>query len=192
MQCRQISNLIMKYFDGNISEIELQQLMNHNQKCSDCAEEFEILKDAIYEIETLPEIEPPHELTANIMTSIIEQKHFSLNKRQLICAVMGFVGLVLFTYNIISFVILPMMGITPLISFQSGVEVIYLLVEKVMDGFVDMSLYLGKLLVFRNILFREYTVFLSLWLAMFAMVGLMLYKLMNMKNNEAKRYPPLI
>jgi hypothetical protein len=174
----------MKYFDGNINEMELQQLLSHNKKCSNCAAEFEILKDAIYEIETLPEIDPPVELTANIMNSIIEQKHFSLNKRQLICAVIGFVGLVLFTYNIISYVILPMMGITPLISFQSGLEVVYLLIEKIKDGFVDISLYLGKLLVFRNILFREYTVFLSLWVAMFAMVGLMLYKLMKLKNKN--------
>ena len=184
MQCRQISNLTMKYFDGNISEIELEQLLKHNQKCSDCAEEFEVLKDAIYEIETLPEIDPPLQLTANIMTSILEQKHFNLNARQIICVVMGFVGLVLFTYNIIAYVVLPMMGITPLVSFQSGLEFVYMLVEKAKNGFVDMSLYLGKLLIFRNILFREHTVFLSLWVAMFAMVGLLLYKLINMKNKS--------
>ncbi len=174
----------MKYFDGNISEIELEQLLKHNQKCLDCAEEFEVLKDAIYEIETLPEIDPPFELTANIMTSIKEQKHFSLNTSQLICAVIGFIGLVLFTYNIIAYVILPMMGITPLVSFQGGLDIIYMLVEKAKDSFVNMSLYLGKLLVFRNILFREYTVFISLWLMMFAMVGLMLYKLIHMKNKN--------
>ena len=174
----------MKYFDGNISEIELEQLLKHNQKCSDCAEEFEVLKDAIYEIETLPEIDPPLELTTNIMNSIKEQKHFSLNKSQLICAVIGFAGLVLFTYNMIAYVILPMMGITPLVSFQGGFEIIYMLVEKAKDSFVNMSLYLGKLLVFRNILFREYTVFISLWLVMFAMVGMMLYKLINMKNKN--------
>jgi hypothetical protein len=174
----------MKYFDGNISEIELEQLLKHNQKCSDCAEEFEILKDAIYEIETLPEIDPPLELTAKIMTSITEQKHFNLNRRQIMCAIMGFIGLVLFTYNIIAYVILPMMGFTPLVSFQGGLEVIYMLVEKTKDSFVDMSLYLGKLLIFRNILLREYTVFISLWLSMFAMVGLLLYKLMNMKNKN--------
>ncbi|HUV84566.1 MAG TPA: hypothetical protein VMV86_02605 [Methanosarcinales archaeon] len=184
MQCRQISNLTMKYFDGNISEIELEQLLKHNQKCSDCAAEFEVMKDAIYEIEALPEIDPPLELTANIMTSITAQKHFNLNTRQLICAVMGFIGLVLFTYNIIAYVILPMIGITPLVSFQSGLEVIYILVEKAKDSFVNMSLYLGKLLIFRNILFREYTVFISLWLGTFAMVGLLLYKLINMKNKN--------
>jgi hypothetical protein len=184
MQCRQISNLAMKYFDGNINEIELEQLLKHNQKCSDCAEEFEALKDAIYEIETLPEIDPPLELTANIMTSIAAQKHFSLNTRQLVCGIMGFIGLVLFTYNIISYVILPMMGVTPLVSLQSGLEVMYMLAEKAKDGFVDMSLYLGKLMVFRNILFREYTVFISVWLLMFAVVGMLLYKLINMKNKN--------
>ncbi|MDF2892436.1 MAG: hypothetical protein K0R80_2803 [Clostridia bacterium] len=184
MQCKQINNLIMKYFDGNISEIELEQLLRHNQKCTDCAEEFELLKDAIYEIEALPEIDPPLELTANIMTAIAEQKHVHVSTRQLICGIVGFVGLVLFTYNIIAYVVFPMMGVAPLVSFQSILEVIYMLIGKAKDGFIAMSLYLGKLLVFRDILFREHTIFIFLWLTMFAVAGLLLYKLINMKNKN--------
>ncbi|MDF2531710.1 MAG: hypothetical protein K0Q65_1291, partial [Clostridia bacterium] len=45
-------------------------------------------------------------------------------------------------------------------------------------------LYLGKLLVFRDILFREHTIFIFLWLTMFAVAGLLLYKLINMKNKN--------
>lgn len=184
MQCKQISDIIMKYFDGNISEVEREQLLRHNQGCPECAGEFEVLKDAIFEIENLPEIDPPLNLTANIMTAVASQKHLSVNVRQLICWIVGFVGLVLFTYNMIAYVVFPMMGIAPLVSFQSALDVIYLLVEKAKDGFIAMSLYLGKLLVFRDILFKEYTLFIFLWLATFATAGLMLYRLINMKKKN--------
>ena len=184
MQCKQISNLMMKYFDGNISELELEQLLRHNQKCPACAEEFEVLKDALYEVEMLPDIEPPLELTANIMAAVANQKHFHVNARQLICWALGFVGLVLFTYNMISYVIFPMFGVAPVVSFQGALNVVYMLIEKIKDGFVAMSLSLGKLLVLRNIIFKEYTMFMFLWIAAFITVGLMLYKVVNMKGKN--------
>jgi hypothetical protein len=174
----------MKYFDGNISELELEQLLRHNQKCPGCSEEFEVLKDVIFEIETLPDLEPPAGLTANIMTAVLNQKQFHVNAKQLTCWIMGFVGLVLFTYNIISYVIFPMMGVAPIVSFQGLLDMIYLLVEKAKDGFVAISLYLGKLMVVRDIIFREYTIFIFLWIFAFVAVGLMLYRMMNMKKNS--------
>jgi hypothetical protein len=174
----------MKYFDGNISEIEWEQLFRHNQGCPECAGEFEILKEAIFEIENLPDVDPPLNLTANIMTAVESQKHFNINARQLICWIVGFVGLVLFTYNIISYVVFPMFGIAPLVSFQSALDVIYMLAQKAKDGVVAMSVYLGKLLVLRDVLLREHTIFIFLWLAMFVAAGLMLYKLMNMKKKN--------
>jgi hypothetical protein len=184
MECKQISNLTMKYFDGNISELEHEQLLRHNQKCPNCAEEFEVLKDVIFEIETLPDLEPPMELTANIMTAVLNQKQFHVNAKQLTCWGVGFVGLVLFTYNIISYVIFPIMGVAPIVSFQSVLDVMYMVIEKAKDGFVAMSLYLGKLMVIRDIIFREYTMFIFLWLAAFVVVGLMLYRMINMKKNS--------
>jgi predicted anti-sigma-YlaC factor YlaD len=184
MQCKQIDELMMKYLDGNISELELEQLYRHNQKCAACAEEFEILKDAIFEIEELPDIEPPAGLTANIMAAVANQKHFHVNAKQIICWVMGFVGLVLFTYNIISYVLLPMMGIAPLVSFQSVLDVVYMLAGKAKDSFISMSLYLGKLMVLRNILFREYTLFIFLWLTAFAAADIMLYKMIRIKKKR--------
>ena len=47
MQCKEISSLVMKYFDGNISELEREMIIRHNDKCSVCAEEFALLRQAI-------------------------------------------------------------------------------------------------------------------------------------------------
>lgn len=184
MQCKQISDLMMKYFDGNISELELEQLLRHNQKCPDCAEEFEVLKDAIYEVEMLPDIEPPIELTANIMAAVANQKHLNVNARQLICWMMGFVGLVVFTYNMISYVIFPVFGVEPVVSLQGGLNLVYLVIEKLKEGFIELSVYLGKLLVLRNIIFREYTLFIFLWVMTFVAAGMLLYKMIVMKKNS--------
>ena len=48
----------MRYFDGNISELELEMIVNIT-KCRRCAEDFEVLKEAIDTLEELPEIEVP-------------------------------------------------------------------------------------------------------------------------------------
>lgn len=184
MQCKQINNLTMKYFDGNISELELEQLLRHNQKCPDCAAEFEILKDAIFEIETLPDIEPPESLNISIMKALAEQKSIHFNVKQLICWLVGFVGLVLFTYNIIAYVIFPMMGVNPLVDLQNFQQFIYMLLEKAKDGLVTLSLYLGKLLVIRNILLREHTLLVFLWLGAFAAADLMLYRIISLKRKK--------
>lgn len=184
MQCKQINDLTMKYLDGNISELELGQLMRHNQKCPACAEEFEILRDAIFEIETFPDIEPPAGLNAKIMAAVAEQKHFSLNPELLLCLLVSFAGLVLFTFNIITNVVLPSLGGGLIASDQSFVQLLYLMAEKAKDGFVTLSLYLGKLLVFRNILFKEHIVLIFLWVSAFAIADLILYKITGLKKKK--------
>jgi anti-sigma factor RsiW len=49
----------MKYFDGNISELEREMIIKHNDKCSRCAEEFAVLREAIDTLEEFAEIEAP-------------------------------------------------------------------------------------------------------------------------------------
>jgi hypothetical protein len=189
MQCKEISSLMMKHFDGNISELELEQLLRHNQKCPACAEEFEVLKSAIFEIEMLPDIDPPAELTTNIMAAVASQKHFSFNSRQLVCWIMGFVGLVLFTYNIISYALFPAMGLAPIVSIDSGLELLYRVADSIKEATLALPIYFGKLLIIRDMLLREYTLFIILWVFAFVAVGLMLYKVMNMKSKtDIERY----
>lgn len=185
MQCKQINYLMMKYFDGNISELELEQLMRHLQICKGCDEEFNLLREALFEIEELPDLEPPAELTANIMAAVYSQKHLQISKRQLVCWLVGFVGLVLFTYNIIAFAIFPMIsGGMPLLSAESLLSAAYWIGNLMKDGLVAAAVSIGKLLIIRDIILEDYTVLVFIWAAAFIMVDLMLYKLMSMKRNK--------
>lgn len=185
MQCKQIDDLMMKYFDGNISELEMEQLMRHLQKCKACADEFEVLREALFEIEELPDIEPPAELTANIMTAVQSQKHLQISKRQVICWAVGFIGLVLFTYNIIAFAILPMIsGGTTLFSVDGLLRTSYWAVDAVKDGIVALTISIGKLLIIRKVILKDYTALILAWAVAFGAVDFMLYKLINMKRKK--------
>jgi len=64
----------MKYFDGNISELEREMIIRHNEKCNRCAEEFEILRNAIDTLEELPEIEVPAGFESRVMEGIISRR----------------------------------------------------------------------------------------------------------------------
>lgn len=185
MQCKQIKNHTMKYFDGNISELEMEQLMRHIQKCTVCAEEFEVLREALFEIEDLPDIDPPADLTVNIMTEVYSQKQLQISARQLICWFVGFVGLVLFTYNIIAFMILPMIsGGASLLSLDSLFKVVFWAGNLIKDSVVTLAVSIGKLLVLRNIILKDYTILIFMWLIAFALVDLMLYRLMHGKDQK--------
>jgi len=146
--------------------------------------EFQVLKDALYEIEHLPELEAPEYLTLNIMVAVEEQKSFAINKWQLLSWGVGFLGLVLFTYNIISYVILPMFGIAPLTTLPGLMQMMYGIGEGLKDGFVSLSLMLGKILVLRNLLFKEHLLFIVLWLMTFGAAYFMLYRLSNWKEKN--------
>lgn len=184
MQCEQINDIIMKYFDGHISELEHEQLQRHIQKCECCAMEFGVLKDALYEIESLPDIEVPDRLTLNIMIAIEEQKSLAINKWLVLSWGMGFLGLVLFTYNILSYVVLPMLGIAPLTTLPNLMQMLYTVADGLKNGFVSLSLLLGKILVLRNLLFKEHLVFIVLWLLTFGAAYFMLFRLSNWNKKD--------
>ncbi|MDF2521656.1 MAG: hypothetical protein K0R84_2284 [Clostridia bacterium] len=190
MQCKQIDELMMKYFDGNISELEMEQLTRHHQKCKTCSEEFEVLREALFEIEELPDIEPPAELTVKIMTAVQSQKQFQLNKKQLISWIVGFAGLVLFTYNIIAFAVLPMIsGGVNLLSVEGMLQMVSWIGDMLKEGLIALSVAIGKLLVIRDIIFRDYAILIIVWAAAFSAVQLMLFRLMRVedkKNNYVK------
>jgi hypothetical protein len=184
MQCEQINDIIMKYFDGHTSELEHEQLQQHIQKCQCCAMDFQALKDALYEIECLPELEAPEHLTLNIMMAVEEQKSFVINKWQMLSWGVGFLGLVLFTYNIISYVILPLLGIAPLTTMPSLMQMMYGMGEALKNGFTGLSFLVGKLVVLRNVLFKEHQVLIVLWMMTFVAAYFMLYRLSSWKEKK--------
>ncbi|HEX2925431.1 MAG TPA: zf-HC2 domain-containing protein [Ruminiclostridium sp.] len=79
MNCNQSQNLMMKYFDRDLNDIEEAQLKQHLKSCSNCSEEFSNFKQIFTEIEQDPEIEPPEDFELQVMDRI-EKETFMYKK----------------------------------------------------------------------------------------------------------------
>lgn len=70
MNCETANELIMKYFDGEINDIEEAQLMQHLKTCKSCSEEFRCMKEVFATIQAESGIEPPENFEAMVMDKI--------------------------------------------------------------------------------------------------------------------------
>lgn len=157
MQCKEIDNLIMKYLDGNISELEMEQIIKHKDKCTRCNMEFELLRDAIDIIEEMPEIEVPDGFEVRVMNTIKNTKPQALSVRAMLLWILGLAGLTVFMFNILSLFVIPSIK-------SSGIEIIIvnmyvyvstLIVNMIEDFLLGASLLISKILISKDVFFRQ-------------------------------------
>lgn len=185
MQCKEINNLVMKYFDGNISELEREIILKHNEKCCSCAEEFEILRSAIDTLEEFPDIEVPVGFEARVMGGIKTQRVYSISPRIVAFWLISVLGLMVFAWNIVTFVAIPFIRDSGmLIAAQNviiyGVNVISGILREVL---VTISVLLGKILVLRNVLLRDYVSSVAMIAAAFMGMNLLLIYRLKLREN---------
>ncbi len=184
MHCKEISNLVMKYFDGNISELEREMIIRHNESCSSCAEEFTVLREAMDTLEDFSEIDVPIGFQAGIMEEIRTWKPYSLSPQIVMFWLISILGLMVFSWNMVIFVAVPFIresGI--LIAAQNiiiyGVSIVSDILYQLL---VTVSVLLGKLLVLRNVVLRDYAI--GLTMTVLAFTGLNLFLLHRRKLQE--------
>lgn len=158
MQCKEINDLVMKYFDGYISELEYEMILKHNEKCTECALEFQVLKEAIGALEELPEVEVPEGFEGRVMEGIKASRAYSVNPKVVLLWLVSLLGLTVFTWNMMSFVVIPYVkesGV--LIMAQNLIIYGFTFIENLLRDIVIMSsVLLGKILVVRNVLLRDH------------------------------------
>jgi hypothetical protein len=174
----------MKYFDGNISELERGMIIKHNEKCSSCAEEFAVLREAIDTLEEFPEVEVPAGFELRVMEGIKLQRAYFTNPKIVAFWLISVLGLMVFAWNMVTFVLIPFAvesGI--LIAAQNvviyGVNVVSGILSNLL---VIVSVMLGKILVLRNVLLRDYTT--SVTLIALAFMGINLFLIYRLKLQE--------
>ncbi|MCX7708219.1 MAG: zf-HC2 domain-containing protein [Clostridia bacterium] len=69
MNCRQAQDFSMKYFDGDLNDIESAQLKQHFKVCQNCSEDFNNMS-SVMEFLQYNEIEPPRDFEENVMEKI--------------------------------------------------------------------------------------------------------------------------
>lgn len=70
MKCELYSGFMMKYFDGDLNDIQSAQLKQHLKSCKKCGEEFNSLSEVFNILETECIIEPPEDFEARVMEKL--------------------------------------------------------------------------------------------------------------------------
>ncbi|MHB1392808.1 MAG: anti-sigma factor [Clostridia bacterium] len=175
----------MKCFDGNISELEREMIIKHNEKCDRCAEEFTLLREAIDTLEDFPEIEVPVGFELRVMEGIKTQRAYSTSPRIVAFWLISVLGLMVFAWNMVTFVAIPFVRESGmLIAAQNvliyGVNVISGILREVL---VTISVLLGKILVLRNVLLRDYINFVTMIVVAFMGINLILIYRLKLREH---------
>jgi anti-sigma factor RsiW len=70
MNCETSKDYIMKYFDGELSEIEEAQFRQHLKICPDCGNEFYCMQTIFAALGTKAGIEPPADFETRVMDRV--------------------------------------------------------------------------------------------------------------------------
>lgn len=70
MKCPEVIEWMHRYIDGDLNEEESDVLFQHVRTCSDCAEEFEMLKMLSARLEDLPKVTPNYSLVDSILPQL--------------------------------------------------------------------------------------------------------------------------
>jgi Predicted transmembrane transcriptional regulator (anti-sigma factor) len=86
MNCEMANNYMMKYFDGEVNDIEDAQFRQHLKSCERCRQEYECMDEIFSTLECPVIVEPPDNFEANVMEKVneIEKKRMDRRTRLLV------------------------------------------------------------------------------------------------------------
>ena len=86
MNCQTSNDYIMKYFDGEINDIEEAQFRQHMKTCTKCSEEFSCMSEIFGSLEAANTVEPPEGFEASVMEKVekVELARKDKNSRMLV------------------------------------------------------------------------------------------------------------
>ncbi len=70
MRCEQVRNLLNEYIEGSVSGAMRDRLEAHLEGCVECRRELQLMQAIWRGLSAMPEIEPPADLHARIMTHV--------------------------------------------------------------------------------------------------------------------------
>ncbi|ULL17686.1 hypothetical protein DVH26_26445 [Paenibacillus sp. H1-7] len=70
MMCQEVIELMQRYLDQDLDEMEYEQMLGHLQQCPDCTELFQRLVALSQELEQLPKVTPAYSLVDAILPKL--------------------------------------------------------------------------------------------------------------------------
>jgi len=72
MSCPEVTELMQRYLDHDLSEMEQQTMVTHFGRCPECAAMFERLQQVSEGLEALPDVRPPRSIVDSILPLLNE------------------------------------------------------------------------------------------------------------------------
>ena len=66
----QIKLILQDYLEGFVDEFEQSEIQNHLSLCTDCRNELAEMNDLVFELNAIPQLEPPADLTHRVMARV--------------------------------------------------------------------------------------------------------------------------
>jgi hypothetical protein len=77
MTCQEVTELMQRYLDKDLGELESKAMMLHLSNCLQCTAMFERMKHLSNELTLLPKVVPPYSLVDSIMPQLEELDHLN-------------------------------------------------------------------------------------------------------------------
>jgi hypothetical protein len=111
MICQTYEESMMKFFDGELNDIETAQLKQHFKSCQKCGKEFEELSSILGCIQNDFDIEPPLDFEAQVMSRISTLQAVEIRKPGVIKILLLVTGAIL-TFLAASALVYSILGIS--------------------------------------------------------------------------------
>lgn len=181
MQCSKMTDLMMRYFDKELSDIELKKLEEHIDSCKSCRAEFNSLKDAISLVDSLPDLEP----SLSFESKVMERIEMRRNRIITACLLIGSIGLFSFANQVFFHVILPYMHNSEIaLKLTDYLGFIFDRFTSVLtSSLVYMNVTIESLKILRGIVIRDYTNVVFCFVAFIIIMNLQLFRILNLHRD---------
>ncbi len=78
MKCMEVMQKINKYYDEKLSDIDIHKINKHLQKCSNCRNEYNEMKNIYRILSNHQIVNPPEDFTQNVMDRINKNNNVRL------------------------------------------------------------------------------------------------------------------
>lgn len=193
MNCQNYSEIMMRYFDNDLNDIEHAQFRQHLKACKSCREEFEDMEQIVGYLEKSPLVAPPENFEFQVMERIQNiRPEWSVRSSLTSRFLYGFTSLLIllllfmFTYSMIGgemiqFLTKKMVVFQPVFAIVSS---IFAFLSSIFDFFAGLMFTLSKALIS---LAKNYYYFIILAMVMlFAIQWMYVSLLRQIQGGHAK------
>ncbi|MCG8502453.1 MAG: hypothetical protein MJB12_18880 [Firmicutes bacterium] len=173
MKCSEANEWMMKYFDGEINDLNLYRLKQHMKSCSVCSMQHRTMSEIIECMGEQPLLEPPEDFEDCVMNAVHKdaafRKHFLKTPLKVMLALLGSALLIMTVWTLLILQSVPLLElIGTMIRNGLSVNLFNSILEVFQNGYKTVVIIGDSILNVYYILLKNY------YDVMFSMVALLI------------------